>query len=126
MITMTLREYFKLIKCSSENKSNKMSNMTQKIKSMARDNQDEFYDFIKDEPEFESKEFGTFIAGLIQLICNDLNIKAPNWIFNKSYYLEKPYSRLLGYDRVPKSLINCTSIYFKSRNYYTNEKGVLV
>ena len=123
---MILREFIKIVKNDRENDSNKMSGVTHTIKSVAKKYKDEFYNFIKDEPSFDSKEFGTFVAGLIELLCNYLKINPPGWIFDKKYYLDKPYSKLYGYNRIPNSLVTCTLFCFSSRNYYTNENGILV
>ena len=100
--------------------------VAQKIKYVYFKESGEFLKFIEEEPEFKTKEFGAYICGLIELLCNKGNFEIPNWVLSDKYFLEKPYSSLHGYLRVSENLIKVTSEFFSKRNYFTNEDGVYV
>lgn len=104
------------------------STVAQKIKFVCLKTPDKFYNFIKDEPEFKTAEFGAYVCGLIELLHNktENSFEIPSWVFNDRYFLEKPYSSIHKYLKVSENLKKVTPKEFSKRNYYTNENGVLV
>ena len=121
---MTLCEYMELADSSDLPEEKKNKSITRKIKEVARSHSRNFVDFIAQEPSFNSKEFGVFVAGLIELLCSQLGITPPDWIFYDDYYLDEEYSEMFGYDGVPWDIYGPTLDVFKSRGYYTGERGL--
>ena len=107
-----------------------LSECSQTLKKVFyKEGKDKFLLFIDKEPVFveDLKFVSVFLAGLIELLCEIGQSPIPNWIEKDSYYLDKKFSSISGYNKeIPKPLLYSTLCCFAKRNYYTNEKGVLV
>lgn len=106
---------------------NLMSEIAHSIKRHSRFySSDEFLTFVDEEPDYvESKRVVfVYIAGLIELLCEDKELTPPSWISKDPYFLDKPYSNIHGFvEQVPQYLANRTRECFSKRNYFTNEDG---
>lgn len=101
--------------------------ISQTLKSSAlRLDNSEFYEIVKEEPNFEECiELGVYVAGLVELICNQLGVDTPKWVFNSCYFLDRRFCTLGGYEKIPKFIASNTLKVFSDRNYYTNERGLI-
>lgn len=100
--------------------------ISQTLKSFAlKQNKDKFYILVKEEPNFmDFRELGVYVSGLVELICSQLGVDPPEWVFNSCYFLSEKFCTLGGYDRIPKFLSSNTLGVFAVRNYFTNERGL--
>lgn len=117
-----------LIEFNTEEPSFK-SECAQSIKrALYRVSPNYFLKYVNKEPEFIERYRTSlvYLAGLVELLCSSNSLEAPSWIMSDKYYLDSMFCSLRGYSKkIPKSLIDSTALSFSSRNYFTNENGVL-
>lgn len=101
--------------------------ISQTLKSFAlKRNKNKFYSLVEEEPNFmDFKELGVYVSGLVELICNQLGVDTPKWVFNSCYFLDRRFCTLGGYEKIPKFIASNTLKVFSDRNYYTNERGLI-
>ena len=65
----------------------------------------------------EQEQFAVFFAGMIEELCNELNLEMPEWINNEIFFLEKPWF-LHEYWKLLEWQLNTTPLAFKRRNIF--------
>jgi hypothetical protein len=61
-----------------------------------------------------------FIAATVHKLCNDYALTPPPWVFNKKYYLKKPYFSLNAKGDLRLILIAESPVQFKMRHIFTS------